>query len=436
MSDLTATLITPERCEYHGAGLRFIFTDMAPRTGGIYAWVEVRWQGNIPDPRPLAFGTYNLMGNRTVTTLTSEIIAGDDKLEKPAVRELVTEAINDVRLTLTEQHDAKPLDQIETTTRRWTLKPLLEASAVTRLIAAGGSLKSLLGLAICATVASGSPKLIGLKPQQTGTSLFLDWEADGATHAERLRALAKGAGIQIPDGTVHYIRMSGALHLSQRRIASAVADINPVLIVADSNAMARGASGDGSAEDSTIRMFSALRSFGRSALIVDHKSDEKARRGLSGGYGSIFNRNLARLEWEVNRKIETPNHTDLVLRLEKANNMRRGLELGYRIVIKQTTEDIWDTIKIETVNPQTVVAMTTEGTTLADRVAGYLKHQTEAQTVKAIANACQLKDTVVRSILNRETARFENVSKTREARWRLTDQETDEGELDELPAPF
>jgi AAA domain-containing protein len=435
VSNLTPTLITPERCEYHGAGLRFIFTDMAPRTGGIYAWVEVRWQGNIPDPRPLAFGTYNLMGNRTVSTLTSEVMASDGNLDKAAVRELVTEAVNDVRLVLTEQHDAKPLHETETTQRRWTLKPLLEASSITRLIAAGGSLKSLFALAICATVATGSPKFLGLKPQQTGSSLFLDWEADAAIHAERLRALCKAVGLQVPE-TIHYMRMSGALHLSQRRIASAVADIDPVLLVADSNAMARGASGDGSAEDSTIRMFSALRSFQRSALIVDHKSDEKARRGLTGGYGSIYNRNLARLEWEVNRVVSNVESTDLVLRLEKANNMRRGLELGYRVTIKQTQEDIWETASLQTVNPQSIVAMSNEGATLADRVAGYLRHQTEAQSVKAIANACHLKDNLVRSILSRSGDRFENVSKTKEARWRLIDQETDEGDLDELPAPF
>jgi hypothetical protein len=260
-------------------------------------------------------------------------------------------------------------------------------------------------------------------------------------------AVCKGSNIPIPDN-IFYLAMKGeALHNAKRRLANAVADINPVLIVVDSNAMARGSSGEGAAEDSTIRMFAALKSFDRTVLLVDHKSDDKVRRGVSGGYGSVFNRNLARIEWEVARFVQYGAVSDLVLRLEKANNMRRGVEQGYRVTIDTDPQDTWDSVTIRMIAPESVTStpnLVGEGQTHADRIAGFLAHRDEAQSTKAIALACELKENTVRSIMTRHTDRFENIATATSGvlgLWRLVGQTTDDGDPrtldgDELVDPW
>ena len=47
-------------------------------------------------------------------------------------------------------------------------------------------------------------------------SLYLDWEDDQETHAERLQAIAAGMSIDIPAGLIHYQRQTNRLHESGR----------------------------------------------------------------------------------------------------------------------------------------------------------------------------------------------------------------------------
>jgi hypothetical protein len=217
-----------------------------------------------------------------------------------------------------------------------------------------------------------TPKFLGIKPELSGPVLYLDWEADSVTHAMRLEALCKAKGLRMIEG-IHYMPMASSLYLSQRRVMSAVADLHPVLLIVDSNAMARGATGEGGAEDSTIRMITALRSFGPAALVVDHKSEEKIRRGLTGGYGSIFNRNLARLEWEVVRTNRTLEATSLALRLEKANNIRTKVELGFRFEIAANGHGIWNTANIAPVDPSSIISFDPSDNTAASKIYNYLR---------------------------------------------------------------
>jgi AAA domain len=439
---LTPTLVTPERCEYlHSSGLRLIFAMIEPSQSRINAWCEIRWQGNVPAPRKLAFGTYNLMGPRTVPSLVSAAMAGiDPKTErgltdlKPILHQSLSDAIYDVVKLILNGEPSIDLADVDPHDVLWLLEPLIEVHSNTRLIAPGGIGKSTFALAIAATVVTGSAKILGIRPQVTGPVLYLDWEADPQTHAERLRALCRGHGLNVPRG-IHHQYLSGSLSRNMSAVQNAVADTNPVLIVVDSNAMARGASGDGPAEDSTIRLFSALRVFRRPALITDHKSKDAIAKGRRGGYGSQFNENLARVQWEVVRMTDTPGKVELVWRLEKANNTSKGIEIAYRHTF-QTENGRLTEARIDWIEPASVLALIepTGAANTVDRIQAALRQADEAQTVNQIVDATGIsRDTIARA-LNRNKGLFEpaGTGPNKAQLWRVKDQPRDDGTAEEL----
>lgn len=442
--DLTPIRISPEWCEYlHRSGLRLIFSFIMPTSRGVDAFVEVRWQGNIPSPRVLHFGRYDLVGNRTVASISNQTVDAAPPLgqddPKALVRQIVTEAVYDVVQVVLNGEPAVVLAEVDPHDERWLLEPLVEAHSHTRIIAPGGAGKSMFALAIAITVATGTAKLLGLRPVRTGPVLYLDWEADAQTHNERLRAMCKSIGLT-PPKDIHYLRMASSFHRNTSAIARNVVDTESIMILIDSNAMARGVSGEGSAEDSTLRMFAAMRSLGIPAVILDHKSDEKIRRGLKGGYGSVFNQNLTRLEWEVNRYEEhTPDSRSLVYRLEKTNNTRKGLELGYRINHINVDKRL-DVVEMQVIEPSTVRAIKAEDVeqTNEDRLHTLLSQSDEPRTVAWLADHSEIPSSTVRRTLNRNRSRFEAIGQkhSKEKLWRAKGQPRDEGELDEMPVTF
>lgn len=406
---------------------------MTPVSRGLelHAKVTIRWQGQIPDPYTIHSANHTLTAPRTVGTLVTAITEAEKSLNKDDVKRLVQLMVLDVQNVFYDQHNAEVLAAVEPSPIRWLLPPLLEHRSITRLVAKGGSFKSLFALAVALSVALDTPKLLGIRPVVCGPVLYLDWETDAATTAVRLRALCKAHGFDLPRN-IHYMRPDNSLYLTQRRIKSAVMDTEPVLVIVDSNAMARGVQGEGSAEDGTIRMISALRNLGTSALVLDHKSQETVRKGQTGGYGSIFNTNLARLEWEIVRTIEMGDQTSIAMQLMKANNIRRGQELGFRFTVGED----WSYARCEPVEASTVIVAPERMNQNAEKIRSFLATQTESQVVAAIALATGVNVNTVRSTLQRHNGIFENVATSGRGHWRLVDQATDEGRAAAFPDPY
>jgi RecA-family ATPase len=73
----------------------------------------------------------------------------------------------------------------------------------------GGTGKSFFGLALGVTQATGWP-VLGELDGEPGPVLYLDWEADEGTHAERLAAITLGA--DVPEApAIYYRRMVASL---------------------------------------------------------------------------------------------------------------------------------------------------------------------------------------------------------------------------------
>lgn len=312
------------RREFHheAASLHLVFDAIEPTREGLRAWVEARWTAN-PGARLLTFGTYNLMGQRTASALAKAI--GDNV---PAVwpdgggpdwRQICNAAVYDIVSEHLVGEEPVDLANVEPEGRpKWLLRPFLTASGSSGLVADGGTGKSLLALSLAFSVVTGRAVIKGMPPAISGPVLYLDWEDDAEEHAERLHAIAEGAGVPIPDGMLHYVQQSGApLARSATQLEKRVAELGAVLVVVDSTMLARG--GDAISAEANTSYHSAIRQLGVPALTVEHKSAEAVRKGQLGVYGSVVNRNSARMLWEFTTVQQTDSGKQFRLEQSKHN---------------------------------------------------------------------------------------------------------------------
>lgn len=331
------------RIESFDDDVRVIFDRVMPSTRGLEAWVEVRWQGNAPSPQLIHFGRYDLMGSRTVGSLTSAC-------EKFAVERNWRERFTkDCYYVINAHLEGRPLERLADVTQpegpAWVVKPLVGGVGATSLVAPGGSTKSLMALAVAASVASGRA-FLNLPPKVHGPVLYLDWEADAETHALRLEQLCLGVGIPKPD--VLYRAEAGPLYRIAASVARQVSEEGVVLLVVDSVMLARG--GDAFTSEATTAMYGALREIGVPSLLIDHKSREAQRKGWKGAYGSVVNDNSARLQWEITVTREHDDEVDIRLEATKRNNVGKQDPLAFRV-------EFGDAIRFHTISPVVVKEM-------------------------------------------------------------------------------
>lgn len=218
---------------------------------------------------------------------------------------------------------------------RWRLEPFIEQAGPTVLFADGGSGKSILGLAMAMTVASGHP-ILGCLHGPAAPVLYLDWETDSATAYERMTAIAAGANLaELPP--VFYRRQVASLIESAGEIRREITRLGAGLVVVDSLGAARG--GEPESADITIRTFVAARSLGVPWLGIDHVTKANGNNGTRP-FGSTYTHNLARLTWGADKaQEEGEDHIVVSLANFKRNNGRRLARLGYRIAFDNDGAD-------------------------------------------------------------------------------------------------
>ncbi len=201
------------------------------------------------------------------------------------------------------------------------LPPLLVARMPTILFGDGGTGKSLIALAVAATLDSGHPYL-GVRPAETLRVGYLDYEMDAAEHRLRLEAMA---GDELPG--VVYVPCSRPLADDVDRLRRIVAKHELGYLVVDSVGLA--CDGPPEAAEVAIRFFQGLRELGLGSLLVAHvnRSGDTDRP-----FGSTFWHNAARRTWYVKREAEIASESiALGLFAKKANTGPLPAPLGYRV---------------------------------------------------------------------------------------------------------
>jgi hypothetical protein len=247
------------------------------------------------------------------------------------------------------------------------LAPILPAGKTTILFGDGGAGKSTIAQAIAVSVKTGEEVIPGFAPQSANV-LYLDWETDADDVDARVKAISEGAGIRdVPE--FHYRACVGSFVDQVEDVVRLVSKEHIGLVFIDSVEMASAATrGDGGdANESAIRLFSALRHLRTTVLAVDHvaKTGADAKEGAGKPYGSTFKGNLARNTFELRQaKDAEGDRIHVALYHRKSNVMRRMHPLGLWVehsggAIRFGREDISD------------VGLAA-GMTLADRIAAVI----------------------------------------------------------------
>lgn len=226
--------------------------------------------------------------------------------------------------------------EVERSALSYIVEPVIPAGVTTLLYGPGGSGKSVISLGIALSVATGLEVVPGLKPRDVGPVLYLDWETDGYVVNERIRSIATGSSFEPVN--ILYRRCNRPLADDADELSHICATRGVKFILIDSAGMAMGAGGDyGDANESTIRLFDAIRHIGLSTLVVDHVSkqemktaDGKTKAALP--YGSVYKVNLSRSAWELrNTTAEGDERLSLSLVHAKANDSRLREPIGLSV---------------------------------------------------------------------------------------------------------
>jgi hypothetical protein len=310
---------------------------------GLHAWVELHHKDTpITDGRaPGVYGQWNLLSSTTVPAIAKRwdqwLGLDRDDTQKGLIADFINDVIYDVIGMWREGPEPVDLATAPAIDGGWLLEPWVELASHSRLIARGGAGKSYLALAMALTIATGERFFPDNgrypKPTRIGPVAFLDWESDASTHQRRMRQLLDGAGLNpIQPGLVSYYPMRGPIFRQTIGVQRRLEHEGAVMAIVDSVMMARGSSGEGGAEDTTVRMFEALDELAIPCLLIDHKSKQqvKSRSGL-GGYGSVVMTNSVRNEWDAFQVFHSEEGIRLGLKHTKQNNSRPYKDLALSV---------------------------------------------------------------------------------------------------------
>ncbi len=217
----------------------------------------------------------------------------------------------------------------------YLLEPLLTAGEPTILYGPGGTGKSTLAAAVAVSVRSGIEIVPGWRPLSAPVYV-LDWESGPERWANRLYAVAAGAGVEPVQ--VDYLRMARPLADDLERVRAKIEEHGPGLAIVDSMVMASGGRGDGEgAEASAVRLFAAFRELGCAVLGIDHvtKVDSTSEAPTAGPYGSVFKTNLARSVFELKAERDQRGERTEVALVDKKPNYRVRLETTELVILRE-----------------------------------------------------------------------------------------------------
>lgn len=234
------------------------------------------------------------------------------------------------KLVLEAESQGEPVIMVGNLPRRQSSKyavfPLCSAGDTTILFGDGEAGKSFFALGIAYMVRTGASVIPDMRADK-GVPLYLDWETTEYEIDERIKQIARFQRVDPPD--IPYRRMAGPITDHVETLAGVIAELGVTFLVVDSFEMAMAGGENRDANDSVIRFFSAMRTLGTTALVLDHinKNDADRVGGATKPYGSIYKHNMARSTWELRRDIDYR-----ILTNRKSNNDRFDGSLAYQYV--------------------------------------------------------------------------------------------------------
>lgn len=289
----------------------------------------------------------------------------------------------------------------------WLLSPLILEGVATLLYGEGGAGKSTLTAAMAVSVSTGVPLVEGWEVPRATPVLVLDWEADAEDWNDIVATLCRGH--QLADPPIYHLPCGPSLPSQVHRIAREVDDKGIGLLIVDSVGLATPSAREGTdANESALRLFSALRVLGTTSLLIDHvtKSSVGNEGSSLGPYGSIYKTNSARAVYELRSAPEADpdGSRHLALFHRKGNRTARQQPFGLRVY--RNDEHIF--IEREEIGEDPRL---TAGLPLHERIKRVLLDAREPMTVDAIASDVGAHKGTVATTLYRATGMFVRTGK-------------------------
>ena len=301
------------------------------------------------------------------------------------------------RLTILRNREGKPFEQlnsdIDEIPPQWLFKPFALENETTILFGDGSMGKSLLSLAVMASIHTGH-NVLGITPFKVLKGLYLDWEASAISHKKRLKELSKGHGIDIKKLDIAYQECSSPLAEMASQLAKRISDENIGFVIVDSVAGACG--GEPEKAENVIKMFNSIRKLKTTTLLIAHvtKSNDTTKKA----FGSTFWHNLARSTVEIKRQQSYGEDIIHIGLFHRKNNYGR-LEhpLGFRIDFgnEKVMFEYQDPYQMEEIHQE----MPTKDRIMAALYEGDLTYQ-------EIADATGLKPGTVKATVKRHPQAF------------------------------
>lgn len=381
------------------------------RRSGLSSIIRVRYLGTDPPALVLSstnVGLYSTSGKNAIAVAmrkTSDV-ADADRI----VHELVERLLDMYRKAGETIRPVPRLQEGDTD----LLFPLWPATEGTIVGAATNSFKSWIALAAAVQCSLGIEILQGntRTPTHPVPILYLDWETNEATFAERLHAILKAYGLPL-EPCVAYRHMTTPLADSAEVIHDEIKRGGFGGSVIDSLSAAVGGSLN---EDEPANTFwNAVSYLEVPALVTAHKSDEAIRKNRAKVFGSVMHQNRPRMIWDARR--ETDSNIVAWTVVDDNNTGRKGQQLAWRIAIKTQGEDHkkrLDTVTFTAANPKDVRQAPDEGKTLTDRIA-YTLTENGPLTLGELAIVLAHNKDSLKTTLHRGP-----FTKRQDTRWELT----------------
>ena len=337
---------------YLGDSYRFVWTDpdidvivdrLREERGDLICEMAVR-AAVPPYNGLLRQAKFNLSSATTRTAWIKDLTGRQAEVDWFAVIEQVC------TLSLRRWREGEPVVDLSEVAPRdretYLISPyVVEGSVASGIFADGGTGKSLFALALALSVATAEP-VLGVYPERMGPVLFLDWEWDAEAHAERLHAICRGVGIEVPIGVIFYRHETASVLEAAPTIRRLISELGIVLVIVDSLGFARG--GEPESAELTIKTFAAFRTFGIPVFYVDHVAKQAADKSHS--FGSVYTRNSSRMMWRLDAGESSRGKTNLGL-VNTKYNVKQNKTRGLLLTITENGAGRLDAITFEDAEP-------------------------------------------------------------------------------------
>lgn len=280
---------------------------------------------------------------------------------------------------------------------RYLVDSLIIEGKTNSIFGPGGSGKGYLCVGLCCALASrvalGDLSVMEARP------VYLDWEDDFETFQERLNRVALGFGVDVP--RIPYRRMRGTVPDRINEVARILSDEGATCVFIDSFSAAGGTKSERQGWDEIAhRFFDACNLIpDMTWLLIDHVASDNLKDPVGKAYGSIQKMNRLRNAWEL-RSDQEPGADIVHIKLfdAKWNHVGRRKPLGVQMHFRHDGGvEFMSEDPVARANKPMVSVATKMGIQLAAK----------PMDTPELARVLKTSESTIRSVLHRESARFE-----------------------------